>query len=106
MEEQCRLQYPRDDIAPQDGPVKIVQLAGVLEGIGDERDQTKNVEVRGTGSGPAAEQDVDANAEVNERNQAQPVIQGAVRGNEDTLESSVTPCRANEYVAFDQTPAR
>src|SRR5205807_9563570 len=83
VQEQRGLQHSGGDVAPIDCPVEIVELAGVLEGIGDERDEAKDVEVRGTGGGPAAQQDVEDDAEIDERNQPQPVIERTLGGNEN-----------------------
>ena len=71
MQEQRRLQQPRHDVRPVDDPVKVVELAGVVEGVEDERDQAEDVEVRALGRGPASQQDVQANAEVDQRDQPQ-----------------------------------
>ncbi len=83
VQEQRRLQHSGGDVAPIDDPVEIVQLAGVLEGISDERDETENIEVRRAGSGPAAQQDVEPDAKIDERNQSQPVVERAFRGNQN-----------------------
>ncbi len=47
VQKERRLQRARDDGAPVDRPVKGVQLAGVLEGVEDERCEAEDVEVRG-----------------------------------------------------------
>ncbi len=83
VEKQGGLQNPGGDVAPIDRPVEIVQLAGVLERIGNEGDEAENVEVGGAGSGPAAQQDVEADAEIDERNQPQPVVERTLRGNQN-----------------------
>ena len=54
MDEQRRLQYPSDYVAPVNRPVEVVQLAGVFEGIRDKRNQAEDVEVRRAGRGPAS----------------------------------------------------
>ncbi len=79
VQEQRRLQQPRDDVRPVNDPVEVVQLAGVVERVEDERDQAENVEVRALGRGPAAQQDVKADAEIHQRDQPQPGIERAVR---------------------------
>ena len=83
MQEQSRLQHSGGDVPPIDRPVEIVQLAGVLEGIGDKRNQAKDVEVRGPGSSPPAEQNVEADAQVDEGNQPQPIIERTLGRNQD-----------------------
>ena len=83
VEKQGRLQHSGSDVAPINRPIEIVQLAGVLEGIGNEGDEAENVEMRGTGSGPAAQQDVEADAEIDKRNQPQPVVERPLGGNKN-----------------------
>ena len=46
MQEQGRLQQPGRDVAPVNRPVKIVQFAGELEGVKDERNQAEDIEMR------------------------------------------------------------
>ena len=83
MQEQRRLQQPGDDVRPVDDPVEIVELAGVVEGVKDERDQAENVEVRTLGRGPASEQNVHADAEVDQRDQPQSGVERAIGGSQD-----------------------
>src|SRR5271167_3657124 len=83
VKEQCRLQHSGSDVAPIDRPVEIVELAGVFEGIGNEGDETENIEVRGSGSRPAAKQDVEADAQIDKRNQPQPVVERTLRRYQD-----------------------
>ena len=85
VQEQGRLQDPGNDIAPVNYPIEVIQFAGVLERIGDERNQAENIEVRGSGCGPATQQDVDADAQVNQGNQAQRIIQRAICGSQDDV---------------------
>ena len=83
MQEQCRLQDPRDDVAPVNDPIEIVQFAGVLERIRDERNQAENVKVRGARRGPAPQQNVHADSQINQGDQPQPNIQRAVGRNQN-----------------------
>jgi hypothetical protein len=83
VDEQSWLQQPGDNVAPQNDRVKIVQLVYVFERIRDEGDQAENIEVRGTGSGPAAQQNVYANAQIDQRDQPQPVIEGPIGGDQN-----------------------
>ncbi len=83
MQKQGRLQDSGGDVAPINGPVEVVQLAGVLEGIGNERYQAENIEVGGSRRSPAAQQHVKPDAKVNKRNQAQPVVKGMIRGDQN-----------------------
>ena len=85
MQEQRRLQHPGDDVAPVDRPVEVVQLAGVLERIRDERDQAENVEMRGAWRRPAAQQNVNTDAQINQGNQPQRIVQGAVGRNQNDV---------------------
>ena len=83
VEKQGWLQNSGGDVAPINDPVEIVQLAGVLERIGNERDDAENVEMRRPGSGPAAQQDVESDAEIDQRNQPQPVVERALGRNQN-----------------------
>ena len=83
MQKQRRLQHSGGDVAPIDSPVEIVQLAGVLEGVSDERNQAENIKVRGTGSSPAAQQNVKSDAQIDQRNQPQPVVERTLGRNQD-----------------------
>ena len=69
MQKQCRLQYPRSDIAPQDNGVKKIELAGVVKGIKDCGNQAEDVEMGGFRGSPAPEQNVNADPQVDQRNQ-------------------------------------
>ncbi len=75
MQKQSRLQQPRHHIAPVDRPVKFVQLSAELEGVENERNQAENVEVGRTGRRPAAQQDVKPDAEIDQGNEPQPVVE-------------------------------
>ena len=66
MQEQGRLQQPGHNVAPVNRPVKLVQFSGELEGVKDERDQTENIEVRGTRRRPAAQQHIKPDAQVDQ----------------------------------------
>src|SRR5579862_8761715 len=83
MQEQRRLQQPRRDVGPEDDPIEVVQLSGVVERVKDERDQAENVKVRALRRGPAAQQDVNTDTQVHQRNYAQRQKQRAIRGGED-----------------------
>ena len=78
MQEQRWLQQPGHHVRPVNDPVKVVQFAGVVEGVEDERHQTENVEVCALGCGPASQQDVQPNPEVHQRDHSQTVVQSAV----------------------------
>ncbi len=54
VQKQCRLQDPGNDVAPVNRPVKVVQFAGVLERIRNERNQAEDVKMRRTRGGPSA----------------------------------------------------
>ncbi len=62
------------------------RLAGVLEGVEDEGGQAEDEEVGGFGGGPAAEEDVQADAEVDQGDEAEAVVDGAVGGVEVDLD--------------------
>ena len=79
MKEERRLQRFGHGVGPEDGPVKPVELAGVLEGVPGEGDQAEEIEVSGAGSAPAAEEDVKADDQVDEADDAQAQRQAAVQ---------------------------
>jgi len=66
VQEQGRLECLGDDVAPVDDPVQIVELAGVVEGVQRERYEAEDVEVHRARSGPAAEEDVETDGQVDE----------------------------------------
>ncbi len=78
VQEQCRLQHPCNNVAPINNPVKVIEFPGVLKRIRDERDDAKNIEVCRTGRGPAAQQNVQTNSQINQRNEAEREIEGSV----------------------------
>src|SRR5690349_22495705 len=78
MQEQSGLQQLSNDVAPENGPVKRVVLAGAMERVQNERHQAENIKVRGFWGGPAAEQNVKADAEINKGNQPQSLVHGIV----------------------------
>src|SRR4030095_17129944 len=71
MQEQSGLQQPSDNVRPVDRPVEYVEFPCELKRVKDERYQAKNIEVRGFGRGPAAQENIESNAEVNERDQSE-----------------------------------
>ncbi len=79
MQKQRRLQRLSQHIAPENGPVQGVQLAGVLERVEGEGNQAEEVEVSGARGCPAAEENVDADGQVDEADEAQPQRQAAVQ---------------------------
>src|SRR5580700_3730671 len=83
VQKQGWLQHACGNVAPINRPVEIVQLARVFERVGNEGDEAENIEVRGSGSSPAAQQDVEADAQIDQSNQPQPVVEGALRRNQD-----------------------
>ena len=78
VQEKRWLQQPRDFIGPQDDPVKSVELAGVVKRVENERYQAENVKVRRAHGGPAPQQHIKTDAQVNERDQPQPIVHGAL----------------------------
>src|SRR5208283_5968204 len=78
-EKECRLQRLGHDIRPEDGPVQRIELAGVLERVPRERNQAEEVEVGGAWGTPAAEENVEADDQVDEANEAQPLVQAPVK---------------------------
>src|SRR5579871_6217942 len=54
-----------------------------MEGVEDERNEAEDVEVRALGGRPAPQQDVNADAEINQRDQSQAGIKRAIGGYQD-----------------------
>ena len=89
VKEERGLQRFGDGIGPEDSPVKPVELAGVLEGIPGEGDQAEEIKVRGARGAPAPEEDVEADDEVNEADNAQAQRQAAVERLGDDLDRGI-----------------
>ena len=83
MQKERRLEGGGDDVRPVDGPVEQVESGGVFESVEDERDETEDVEVGGFGRGPSAEEDIQADAQVDHCDQAVDLEVGFVDGLED-----------------------
>ncbi len=83
VQEQRRLQQPRDYVGPVHNPVEVVELAGVVERIENERYQAENVEVRALGRSPASQQDIQADAQVNQRDQPQSAVKRPIGGSQN-----------------------
>ena len=81
VQEQCRLQQLSDDVAPVDNRVKRIELAGVMERVQNERHEAENIKMRGFRRGPAAEENVKTDAQVDQCDQAQSLLHGIVRRN-------------------------
>ena len=79
MQKQRRLQRFGQHIEPEDGPVQRVELAGVLERVQGEGDQAEEVEVGGARGRPAAEENIDADGQVDQADEAQSLLQAAVQ---------------------------
>ena len=89
VEEERGLEEGREDFRPVDDLVEGVEFAGVLEGVEDEGGEAEDVEVGGFGCGPAAEEDVEADAEVDEGDEAEAVVDGTVGGLEDNFDGEL-----------------
>ncbi len=83
MQEQRRLQVARHHVRPEHDPVKGVELPREVERIQNERGQAEEVEVRSFGRGPAPQQHVQPNPQVDEGDETLSLVQGLVRGPED-----------------------
>ncbi len=83
VQEQRRLQHPGNHVAPVNAPVERVKFSRVVERIEDERDQAENIKMRRTGRRPPAQQNIHADAQVDQRDQPQPIVEGSVRRCED-----------------------
>src|SRR4029077_1963217 len=83
MQEQSRLQHTCGNVAPEDGPVKGVQLAGVMKRVKNERHQAENIKVGGFGRGPAAEQNIKSDSQVDQGDQALAYLHGIIGRDRD-----------------------
>lgn len=92
VKEECRLECLRSHVSPIDKPVKGARFAGGSEAVEDEGSKAEDVEMNGLWGGPAAEENVDADAKVDQRDEAKTLIDGAVFGFENDL--NVEPCGA------------
>ncbi len=85
VQDQGGLKGRGEDVAPVDHPVEGIELAGVVEGVEDERDQTEDEEMEGLRGRPAAEEDVEADGEIDQRDDALNLVDAAVGGLENDL---------------------
>src|SRR5258708_36802247 len=69
VQEKRWLQQPRALIRPDDGPVKSIELAGIVQRAENERYQAENVKMRGTDHRPAPQQYIKPTAELHEADQ-------------------------------------
>ncbi len=86
VQEERRLDGLRGHVAPVDDPVEGAGFAGRAEAVEDEGSQAEDVKMDGLWGRPAPEENVDADAEVDEGDEAQALIDGAVFGLEDDLD--------------------
>src|ERR1700694_3026236 len=82
VQKERRLQQPRDLIGPEDTPVESVELTDVVQGVENERYQAENVKMRRTDRRPAPQQYIKPNAQIDERDQPQPIVHGALGRNQ------------------------
>ena len=75
MQEEGGLQRLGNYVRPEDGPVQRVEMAGVLEGIPREGNQAEEIKVGGALSTPAAEENIEADEQVDEADEAQALVQ-------------------------------
>ena len=61
--------------------IKPVQFSGVMERVGNERNQAENIKVSRARRGPASQQNVQPDAKIDKTDQAQPVVLRAVGRN-------------------------
>src|SRR6185312_2715690 len=89
VQEERGLQRGRDVVAPQHPEIERIELAGVLERVEGERRQAEDVEMSGLRGGPAPEEDVQADGEIDQCDKAKDLVVGAVvigAGLEDDLD--------------------
>jgi hypothetical protein len=86
MQEECRLQCLSRDIQPIYSPVQVALPTGfsehprVLQGEKAERDQAKEVEMRGPRRAPTAEKDVDADGKIDQADDSLRLGEAPVEG--------------------------
>ncbi len=83
VEEECRLERISDNLAPVDSLVEGFRPAEVPERVEDERGEAEQIKVGGVGRGPASEEDVEADAEIDQGDEAKPLIDAAILEVED-----------------------
>ena len=103
MEEERGLKRPRDDVRPEDGLVNEVPLAGVFQSVQGERNETEQIKVKRAWSGPAAEENVNADREIDESDEAQAQVRAAIRwlGNDFDWCVQSHPISSNGVFSFD-----
>src|SRR5690348_18092982 len=74
MQQQSRHKQPRYHFRPINLPVKRIQLSAVVKRPKDERSQAENVEVRGAGGVPAANENEQADEEIQQANRAKVIF--------------------------------
>ena len=89
VEKERRLQGLGNDVGPEDGPVQQVEGRGVMESVERERDQAEEIEMRGAWRAPAAEEDVEADDQIDKADDAQTELQTAVGGHGNHLHRRV-----------------
>ena len=80
MKEEGGLQRLGQDIAPVDGPVEVVEPPGVVEGVEGEGNQAEEVDMERAGCGPAPEEDVESDGQIDEADDKGEVEHAAVGG--------------------------
>ena len=75
MQEHRRLQYPGQDVEPIDGRIEQVQFPGVGQRVEREGSQTKDVEMKGLGRGPPADQNKSPDEEVQKPDDFKEVVE-------------------------------
>src|ERR1700761_1562941 len=86
VKEQGGLDGDGCDVAPVNDGVEEVKLCRVLEGVHDEGDEAEDVEMRRFRRSPSPEEHVDAYAQIDEGDEAETLVDGAVRRFEDDLD--------------------
>ena len=86
MQEEGRLECLCGHVSPIDEPVEGAWFPCRSEAVENKGSKAEDVEMDGLGGGPAPEQNVDANAQVNEGNEAKTLIDGAIFGFENDLD--------------------
>ena len=109
MQKESGLQGASGDVAPVDDPVEGIELRRVLEGIQDEGDQAEDVEMRRFRRGPSPEEHIKADAQIDQRNETQALVDGAIGRHKDDLNikpRSILQVRSCEPQAAESNSSR
>ena len=83
VQEQRRLQQPGHHVRPVDALVEHAPVPHIMEGVENEGDQAKDVKMGGLRGAPASQQNIQANAKIDQGDKAQADVERFVRRHQD-----------------------